>query len=210
MNLLLSRDSNYRILWLQFLGLCAAVGKRTGFSASLSERIICGQSDASKIYLRRGVDPQFAQTDGAMFRVVLNKEIARLRCTPEGELLVLYLEYMDHSLWSDVAAHLGIKVAAVKSFLKGETNSEIVLDALNAAIAAQRKPVTPEPPITAAGEIAGAGHGLYSRVARATGTDSSHVRRVALGHRTSARISAALVEEAARIEKQILERRSSR
>jgi hypothetical protein len=207
---LLTLDTNFRILWMQFLGLSAAVGARTKFTANVAERIICGQADARRIYLKRGVDAQFLESDAAMFRVVLDKEVGRLRGTPEGDLLVLYLEYMDHSLWSDVAAHLGIKVVAVKSFLKGDTNSAVVLDALNVAIENRRKPSPAEIPITAAGEIAGAGHGLYSRVARATGVDSSHVRRVALGLRTSARISAALVEEAARIENQILERRSSR
>jgi hypothetical protein len=210
MSPLLHPGTNFRILWIQFLGIASAVGKRTKLSAANAERIICGQADPAKIFLKRGVDSQFVQADAAMFRVALDREIGRLLGTHEGNRLCAYLEFMNASLWHDVAAKLGIKVAAVKLFLKGETCSELVLDALNAALEARRKPAVETDAKHAAVEIAGAGHGLYQRVASTLGVHRSHVRRVALGLRKSDRVSAALIAEASRVEQQILERRSSR
>ena len=45
--------------------------------------------------------------------------------------------------------------------------------------------------------------GLYSRVAAQLGLERSHVRRVALGMRKSARVQAALTQELKRIDRKV-------
>ena len=47
--------------------------------------------------------------------------------------------------------------------------------------------------------------GLYSRVASQLGVERSHVRRVALGERSSARVRTALEQEMKRIDRKISE-----